>query len=547
MSEFPQSVSSPTPGSQYDRDYYETSGRVGPIAYCRENPQWLRLSGVVADKLVRLLRPERVLDVGCGKGFLVECLRDRGIAAFGFDISEYAISEVRADLKAYCWVGSAVDSIKEDYDLITCVEVCEHLPEAEANEAVRQMTIHSNAVLFSSTPSDFTEPTHINVRPVIDWLRVFARFSFAPDERVDASFLAPQAVLFRRAECPPPDRSLCRFAYERTRAVAAEELRSAPEIRGELDAILNSKAWKLIRLYRSLRSRLSGPIAEALRLSNLHPRLRPNGNPRVLPGTRRIQRLFLGKKALEIGGPSQLFGDGNLLPVYQVLASADNCLFAERTIWTGAVQGGRTAFEFHPGKASGTQLICEASDLAAIPDSTYESVLASHCLEHVANPLRALQEWKRVLVDQGLLLLVLPHKDGTFDWRRPVTPLEHMIQDYERNTGEDDLTHLPEVLALHDLEKDPPAGSLDQFEERCLANRTNRAMHHHVFDTMSAVMLVDRAGFLVKHAAAVEPLHIVVVASKPAGRADNSRFLHPDATFLGHSPFRSDQRYREGK
>jgi len=311
----------------------------------------------------------------------------------------------------------------------------------------------------------------------------------------------------------------------------------------EANTTPSPKSRKLMTRYRELRFRVKHPIAQALRKCNLHPGLRPDGIPRTWPGTRRIQRLFLGKKALEVGGPSQIFADGGLLPIYQVLATADNCLFAERTIWTRAVQSGGTAFEFHPRKAPGTQLICEASDLTAIPDSTYESVLASHCLEHVANPLRALQEWKRVLVEQGLLLLVLPHKDGTFDWRRPVTPLEHMIHDHERNTNEDDLTHLPEVLALHDLEKDPPAGSPDQFKERCLANRTNRAMHHHVFDTRTAVMLVDRAGFRVKHAVALEPLHIVLVAAKAAGHIDNSRFMHPGATFLRRSPFPSDQRY----
>lgn len=266
--------------------------------------------------------------------------------------------------------------------------------------------------------------------------------------------------------------------------------------------------------------------------------------PRVIDFARRWfrtagYRQLAGKKALEIGGPSEIFGDQGLLPIYSILKSADNCLFSARTIWTGDVQTGRS-FQYHPRRASGTQLICEATDLRSVRDSTYEVVLASHCLEHIANPIRALEEWKRILVEGGFLLLVLPHKERTFDWRRPVTPLEHMIQDCERNTMEDDLTHLPEILALHDLEKDPPAGSREQFKERCLANTTNRAIHHHVFDTAAAVRLVDHSGFQLIRVSTFEPFHIIILALKFDQRADNSRFLCPRVELRTGSPFRSE-------
>jgi len=73
--------------------------------------------------------------------------------------------------------------------------------------------------------------------------------------------------------------------------------------------------------------------------------------------------------------------------------------------------------------------------------------------------------------------------------------LAHMMDDFRNGTGDDDLTHLPEILALHDMERDPAAGSKEQFRQRCLQNHSNRAIHHHVFDTASAIALVDHAGF----------------------------------------------------
>jgi hypothetical protein len=237
-----------------------------------------------------------------------------------------------------------------------------------------------------------------------------------------------------------------------------------------------------------------------------------------------------------------MFADAGQLPLYDVLGALDNCLYARSTIWAGKVEGGNT-FLFHLGKQPGRQIICDATDLQLIKDSTYDCVLACHCLEHIANPLRALGEWKRVLKEEGLLLLILPHKDGTFDWRRPTTPLAHMIEDYENVVGEDDMTHLAEILELHDLSRDEEAGTKEQFRQRCLANQVNRAMHHHVFDTLAVLATVDHIGFEVVRVDTIKPLHIVVLARRTAGTPDNGRFMLRGGELWKSSPFPSDRKH----
>ncbi|HEX4426176.1 MAG TPA: class I SAM-dependent methyltransferase, partial [Terriglobales bacterium] len=133
------------------------------------------------------------------------------------------------------------------------------------------------------------------------------------------------------------------------------------------------------------------------------------------------------KHGIEMGGPSSSFSASGEFPIYDVLGSLDNCIYSRNTIWTGATrQLLDDSYRYHPAKPSGRLIIADATDLRPISNASYECVLACHCLEHVANPLRALREWKRVLKENGLLMLVLPHKDGTFDWRRPPTPLSHM-------------------------------------------------------------------------------------------------------------------------
>lgn len=85
---------------------------------------------------------------------------------------------------------------------------------------------------------------------------------------------------------------------------------------------------------------------------------------------------------------------------------------------------------FNKGSPPGHQYFGEANCLGFIDDSSYEFVLASHCIEYLANPMQGLAEWIRVLKHDGLLVLVIPHKDGTFDHRRPVTSLEHLVHDF---------------------------------------------------------------------------------------------------------------------
>lgn len=207
-----------------------------------------------------------------------------------------------------------------------------------------------------------------------------------------------------------------------------------------------------------------------------------------------------GMRALEIGGPTDLFGDAGSLPVYSCLASVDNVNYSAQTLWQSeAVQFRET-------------LVCEGTAIP-VQDASYDCVFSSHSLEHVANPIKALLEWKRVIRDHGLLLLILPNRDYTFDWRRPVTSLDHLRDDFKHDTPETDLTHLDEILALHDLSRDLPAGTADQFKERCLRNAEFRAMHHHVFSPESAAQLLREIGFSIVRQD-VKEVDIVTLASK---------------------------------
>ena len=220
------------------------------------------------------------------------------------------------------------------------------------------------------------------------------------------------------------------------------------------------------------------------------------------------------KYGLEIGGPSGPFRDTGILPLYRYAAGLDNCVFAAETLWEGRRSEGQT-FSYHPAKPNGFNFIREATDLYGVADHRYDFVLSSHNLEHIANPIRALKEWKRVVKAGGAIITVLPDYRHTFDHRRQPTTVRHMVEDYDSETKENDLTHLQEILELHDLSRDPKAGTLDQFHRRSLRNFENRTLHHHVFDKDNSRALLEAAGLSVELVELAKPHHIAILSYCP--------------------------------
>jgi GT2 family glycosyltransferase/glycosyltransferase involved in cell wall biosynthesis len=220
------------PSDVYDADYYAHGcGR----PYQRDEV-WLGFFRQVAARIHESIAPASALDAGCAMGFLVECLQELGVAAEGVDISDFAIGRAHASIRDRVRVGSVTEPFGRRYDLITCVEVLEHMPPAESQAAVANLCAHADDILFSSSPEDFRELTHLNARPPEYWAELFARHGFYRDLDFDASFLTPWAQRFRKAGPDGPRHALA--AYERRlwqldrESAARREV--AVELRGQL-------------------------------------------------------------------------------------------------------------------------------------------------------------------------------------------------------------------------------------------------------------------------------------------------------------------------
>lgn len=225
----------PSYAADYDADYY-AHGCGTPYA---RDEQWLGFFAAVAERLIEAIGPTRVLDVGCAMGFLVEALRRRGVEAWGVDVSAYAIGQVDASVAPFCRVSSIGAALPADwperFDLVTCIEVLEHLPPAEAPAAIAWLCGLADDILFSSTPSDHAEPTHLNVQPVDYWAGLFAQAGFYRDLDFEARFLTPWALRLRRGRPLPGAAPLVR-GYERQLLRLADEIEGRRTVTAELRA-----------------------------------------------------------------------------------------------------------------------------------------------------------------------------------------------------------------------------------------------------------------------------------------------------------------------
>lgn len=200
---------------------------------------WKEFFRGLATHLITRFEPARTLDAGCAKGFLVRALREQGVEAFGVDFSEYAISQADDSIKDYVRTGSITEPLDGPYDLITCIEVIEHLPDDQIEAAITRLCEASDRIVFSSTPDDFVEPSHLSVKPPEDWVALFAKRGFYRNFNVDASFLTPWAVVFERL--PTGDTSQAIREYDRVvlrQRREIDELRAAViKFTADLDAL----------------------------------------------------------------------------------------------------------------------------------------------------------------------------------------------------------------------------------------------------------------------------------------------------------------------
>jgi predicted SAM-dependent methyltransferase len=122
-------------------------------------------------------------------------------------------------------------------------------------------------------------------------------------------------------------------------------------------------------------------------------------------------------------------------------------------------------------------IVDDAERLARVPDGSQDFLIANHFLEHCQDPIGTLLHFFRVLREGGVLFLTVPDKRYTFDRDRPVTPLEHLLEDHDGATEISRREHVTEFVRLVLKIVDPD--EVERKVERLLA--TDFSIHFHVW------------------------------------------------------------------
>lgn len=141
---------------------------------------------VVIPIVRRLVEPMSVLDVGCGVGTWVDSWHKAGLAdVLGVD-GEYVDRSLLQcspeqfqshDLKTPLLVGRR-------FDLVTCLEVAEHLPSGYAATLIESLVRHSDVVMFSAAVPRQGGTHHVNEQWPSYWAALFEKHNYKPYDAI---------------------------------------------------------------------------------------------------------------------------------------------------------------------------------------------------------------------------------------------------------------------------------------------------------------------------------------------------------------------------
>ena len=130
-----------TRAKKYDFDYWDGDRKFGYGGF-RYDGRWLKVAQALADHY-KLKAGDRILDIGCGKGFLLYDLTQvvPGIEVKGIDISDYAVKNSKEEIRSRLQVGNAADLPFEDksFDLVISINTIHNLPADECKQALGEI------------------------------------------------------------------------------------------------------------------------------------------------------------------------------------------------------------------------------------------------------------------------------------------------------------------------------------------------------------------------------------------------------------------------
>lgn len=186
----PTSIASLTREEMFDKHYFNGGGKVG--GYAREGYWDYPVHNITAQH-VRVRRPQSVLEIGCGRGYILKRLQDWGIPVCGLEISRHA------------WMTRVIDPIlnidicterwpieDQAFDMSFSMATFEHIPEQYIahvlSELRRTCKSHLHGIDFGQHDDGF-DKTHVSLLPPTTWVQKFHEAGLTNFEILDKESL----------------------------------------------------------------------------------------------------------------------------------------------------------------------------------------------------------------------------------------------------------------------------------------------------------------------------------------------------------------------
>jgi SAM-dependent methyltransferase len=148
----------------FGREYFDGERTQGYGGY-RYDGRWVPIAERMRDHYA-LREGQRVLDVGCAKGFLLHDLRSvvPGLRVYGLDISAYALERALDDVRPRCLRATAdVLPFGTDwFDLVISINTIHNLPLDRCKHALSELSRVSRGHCYVQVDSWLTDEQHEN-------------------------------------------------------------------------------------------------------------------------------------------------------------------------------------------------------------------------------------------------------------------------------------------------------------------------------------------------------------------------------------------------
>jgi 2-polyprenyl-3-methyl-5-hydroxy-6-metoxy-1,4-benzoquinol methylase len=116
--------------------------------FYKSHIQWSERYIEIAQWLCSNFKPKRVIDFGCGNGFIISELKKCGASVIGVEGSANAIRYTPQNIKNDVKITDVTEPLTfGKYDLVISSEVAEHLPEKSTDVFIDNLSSHANSII----------------------------------------------------------------------------------------------------------------------------------------------------------------------------------------------------------------------------------------------------------------------------------------------------------------------------------------------------------------------------------------------------------------